>query len=155
MREGEVVGSPLSNHAGFDNILLRVSSDQTEMGDRLSVRQSQELWKFGTKLHRETKKHGCTLLKLLFSANSLVHTFLLRQRTSHSVILWRIIGGVKACVHQIMGFWAISAFGHILLTYQHIACLPFGEASIIVKDPLHCVVLFCLRLNLTIVRETW
>lgn len=52
-----VVGSPLSERQ-LENVLLRVSSDQTEMGDRLTVRQSSELRKLSTKTHCCTQKYG-------------------------------------------------------------------------------------------------
>lgn len=88
----------------FDGALLRASSDQAEMGDRLSVRQSRELRKLSAKTHRYTKEHG---RKLLFSANIRVHALLLRQKTSWWVTVRRLDGGVSARIHHIISSWAV------------------------------------------------
>ncbi len=65
--------TPAIEQHRFKNVLLRVSTDQTEMGYRLSVRQSHELRKLCTKTHHYTNNSidvSCCSLQLSWCMHS-------------------------------------------------------------------------------------
>lgn len=75
--------------------------------------------------------------KLLFSANTLLHTLLLQQWISQQVLVWGIIWGVNVCTTWLAS-QPFSSFGHTLLTHKtSTSSITFWLAS------LHSVISIC------------
>lgn len=117
----------------FDSVLLWASSDQTEMGDRRSVRQSRELKKLSAKTPCYTQKYGwyspqatvlCKYSHTLTYSYDIVHSDTGGQREfiksiSHNVIcnklIWLLLHSLKAPFSP----WGIfSTWSSLLLTLQ-------------------------------------
>lgn len=112
----------------FDNVLLWASSDQTEMGDRRSVRQSHELKKLSAKTPWYTQKYEC------YSPQATVLCKYLHTLTYHIDIVQFDTGGQqdfsKPISHNVICnkllsllLHSLKAPGHRCSLYYRLFCL--------------------------------